>query len=156
MEDIRLCAVVGLVPDQRRRLKHQLGLLGRDFLATTAAFSTECTELTSGIELYTIAGRLLVSLGGNNQEYAYYKFQSDRETFVLTCTNVRELITQRIRRLQEHDRLVRAGVHDTLRLCVVGDYGADYTKLGLLIGNVQKPGSSANFSLIGCYPGELI
>lgn len=44
---MRLCAAVGLVPDQRRKLKQELGKLGRDFLPATEDFKQQCEQLTN-------------------------------------------------------------------------------------------------------------
>ena len=71
---------------------------------------------------------------------------------MLTCIDVRRVITERIRRLERKCQL-QGGA---LRLCVAGDFGGSFTKLGMLIGNVKTPGNASNFTLLGCYMGKMM
>ncbi|KAL3119820.1 hypothetical protein niasHT_005880 [Heterodera trifolii] len=61
---------------------------------------------------------------------------SGESTVVLSCTNVADVLTERVKRLRANNKLLfLAG--NTLKVCLAGDFGGHFMKLGLLIGNVQ-------------------
>ncbi|KAL3122039.1 hypothetical protein niasHT_008438 [Heterodera trifolii] len=138
-DDVRLCQSVGIVPDQRRRLKHELGLLGRDFFATSQSFMDEYRGLFNG-EVYA------------TRRIDADRFPSGQSTVVLSCTNVAGVLTERVKRLRASNKL-RVLPGNALKLCLAGDFGGNFMKLGFLIGNVATPGAASNFTLLGCYRG---
>ncbi|KAL3107922.1 hypothetical protein niasHT_019134 [Heterodera trifolii] len=138
-DDVRLCQSVGIVPDQRRKLKHELGRLGRDFFATSQSFMDEYRGLFNG-EVYA------------TRRIDADRFPSGESTVVLSCTNVADVLTERVKRLRANNKLLfLAG--NALKICLAGDFGGHFMKLGLLIGNVATPGAASNFTLLGCYRG---
>ncbi|KAL3077221.1 hypothetical protein niasHS_013210 [Heterodera schachtii] len=135
-DDVRLCQSVGIVPDQRRKLKQESADLDVTFLPrlnlswmSIAGFSTtKCMQRT---ELMPISGQ---------------------STVVLSCTNVADVLTERVKRLRANNKL-RVLPGNALKLCLAGDFGGNFMKLGFLIGNVATPGAASNFTLLGCYRG---
>ncbi|KAL3122479.1 hypothetical protein niasHT_003015 [Heterodera trifolii] len=138
-DDVRLCQSVGIVPDQRRKLKHELGQLGRDFFATSQSFMDEYRGLFNG-EVYA------------TRRIDADRFPSGESTVVLSCTNVADVLTERVKRLRTNNKL-RVLPGNALKLCLAGDFGGHFMKLGFLIGNVATPGAASNFTLLGCYRG---
>uniref|UniRef100_A0A183CLL4 Jacalin-type lectin domain-containing protein n=1 Tax=Globodera pallida TaxID=36090 RepID=A0A183CLL4_GLOPA len=59
-----------------------------------------------------------------------------------------------VRRLRQHNELQFYDVDRTLLLCVAGDYGGNYMKIGIIIGNVSRSESAEKFTLLGSFKGD--
>uniref|UniRef100_A0A183CJL0 RING-type domain-containing protein n=1 Tax=Globodera pallida TaxID=36090 RepID=A0A183CJL0_GLOPA len=76
------------------------------------------------------------------------------KTHVLSVLDPTEALSARIRRLLASEQLQFWHGDERLLICIVGDAGGGWTKLGALIGNVKRtPGSPKNFLLLGCFKG---
>lgn len=73
-------------------------------------------------------------------------------TKILYLANIKDVIEWRIKNLVEAGLLLIPSSR-LIVLCLLGDKGAKFFKLGIMLANAKKPNHPANFTLVALYKG---
>ena len=138
-EDVQILMKSGLSLSQRRAVKSEFIARGFDPFAPTNKVEALRKKMVDGYD------------------YSFTEETIDgKEVCILTLDSVEKALTSRAQSLLDAGKLdLESGKYNgSIWLCIVGDKGADTTKLCVFFGNVENANSWKNLSVLGIFNAD--